>query len=322
MLINFPEGQRTVRLIFIQRIRTMWWATRVLRYLYLKITVTFLRTLFEFTRPAIIAKNPHTSIQIPSRDARRAIAAHLYTRDALPPSAPRPALINFHGSGFIFPAFGEDDEFCHYVRQNTDYTVIDVQYRLSPENPFPAAVHDVEDVVRWVLGQPDEFDLSRLSVSGFSAGGNLALAASCALLPPHTFRSALAFYPGTDLVKNPDEKIAPDTSGKVIPPRIARFFNNCYVPVGIDARDPRISPRYADPARFPPNLLIITAARDNLAPEAEELASIIQKQTDYRVVVRRMEDCEHGFDKRATPGTAHAEAKSTAYSMAVDMLKD
>lgn len=299
----------------------MWWATRILRYLYLKVTVTFLRTLFKLTRPAIIAKNPHKSIQIPSRDAKRTITAHLYTKDALP-STPRPVLINFHGSGFIFPAFGDDDEFCHYVRQNTDYTVIDVQYRLSPEHPFPAAVNDVEDVVQWVLGQPDRFDLSRLSISGFSAGGNLALAASCAILPQDTFRSVLAFYPGTDLVKNPDEKIAPDTSGKAIPPWIARFFNKCYIPVGVDARDPRISPRYADPVRFPPNVLIITAARDNLALEAEELASIIQKQTNHRVVVQRMDHGEHGFDKRATPGSVHAEAKITAYLMAIDMLKD
>ncbi|KAJ5217164.1 hypothetical protein N7468_010172 [Penicillium chermesinum] len=118
----------------------------------------------------------------------------------------------------IFPAFGEDDEFCHYISQNADYAVLDVAYRLSPENPFPAAVNDVEDAVRWVLSQPEKFDLSRLSISGFSAGGNLALVASGVLMPPKTFRSVLAFYPGTDLTRIPEEMVAPDPTGKVIPP--------------------------------------------------------------------------------------------------------
>ncbi|KAJ5605618.1 hypothetical protein N7510_008399 [Penicillium lagena] len=300
----------------------MWRVTLFFRNLYLRIAVTFLRVVFKLTRPASVAKHVHTTLRISSRDAGRTITAHLYKRDTPTPSVPQPALINFHGSGMIFPAFGSDDEFCHHVCQNTDYAVIDVQYRLSPENPFPAAVNDVEDVIRWVLGQPDKYDLTRLSASGFSAGGNLALVAAGVLLPQDTFRSVLAFYPGVDLAKNPAEKIAPDTSGKAIPPRIARFFNNCYIPVDVDARDPRISPLYADPTRFPTRLLMITAGRDNLAPEAEELVSRVKKQADHHVVFQRMENCDHGWDKSVNAGPIQEEAKRRAYSMAIDMLRD
>lgn len=300
----------------------MWWTTRLLRYLYLKSIVTLFRTLFKLTRPAIVAKSPHQNIQIPSRDAKRVIAAHLYSIDGPPSSTLRPILINFHGSAMIFPSFGEDDEFCHYISQNTGYYVLDVQYRLSPENPFPAAVNDVEDAVRWVLSQPEKFDVSKMSVSGFSSGGNLALVASGVLMPKNTFRSVLTFYPGTDFTRTPEEITAPDPSGKVLPPAIRRLIQNCYIPVGFDAHDPRISPIYADPTHFPARVLVITAARDNMAPEAEDLANIPQKQDGSRVVVKRMEECIHGFDKRAIEGSVHARAKETAYSMAVDMLKD
>lgn len=263
----------------------------------------------------------HEAWKIPSRDAKRAIAVHVYSKVA-PPSTPQPTLINFHGSGMIFPAFGEDDEFCHYVSQNTEYVVLDVQYRLAPENPFPAAVHDVEDAVRWVLNHPDKFDLSRLSISGFSAGGNLALVASGVLLPRHTFRSVLTFYPGTDFTRVPEEMVAPDPQGKIIPPGMARMFRNCYIPLGVDARDPRISPLMADPDNYPDRALVITAARDNMAPEAEDLAAILQKRSTGHVVSKRMEQCEHGFDKRAVEGSVHARAKETVYAMAVDMLKE
>ncbi|KAJ5288062.1 hypothetical protein N7478_003748 [Penicillium angulare] len=299
----------------------MWRITLFFRNFYLRITVTLLRILFKLTRPAIATKNFHAALQIPSRDAGRNITAHLYKKDT-PPSRPQPVLINLHGSGMIFPAFGDDDEFCHHVFQRTDHAVIDVKYRLSPENPFPAAINDVEDLVRWIMAQPERYDLARLSISGFSSGGNLAIVAAAVLFPKDTFHSVLTFYPGTELASDPTGKIAPDNSGKLIPPRIARFFHCCYIPVGVDARDPRISPLFADFSNFPSKLLVVTAARDNMAPEAEEFAMRVKKQTGYEPVLQRMEQCEHGWDKNAKGGPVQEEAKRRAYSMAVDMLKE
>ncbi|KAL4888259.1 Alpha/Beta hydrolase protein [Aspergillus ambiguus] len=299
----------------------MWRITLFFRKIYLRITVTLLRSLFKLARPEIAAKNVHAALRVPSRDASRNITAHLYTRDTSP-SRPQPVLINFHGSGMIFPAFGDDDEFCHRISQSTDHAVIDVKYRLSPEKPFPAAINDVEDVVRWIMAQPEKYDLTRLSISGFSAGGNLAIVAAAVLFPKDTFHSVLTFYPGTDLASDPAGKIAPDNCGRLIPPWIASFFHRCYIPVGVDARDPQISPLFADFSNFPSKLLVVTAARDNMAPEAEEFAMRVKKQTGHEPVLQRMEQCEHGWDKYPEGGPVQEEAKRRAYSMAVDMLKD
>lgn len=60
--------------------------------------------------------------------------------------------------------------------------MVDVKYRLAPEHPFPAAFDDVEDVVKRVRSQPARFDQAHLSLSGFSAGGNLALAVASSSL--------------------------------------------------------------------------------------------------------------------------------------------
>jgi acetyl esterase/lipase len=301
----------------------MWRITLFFRNIYLRITVNLLRSVFKLTRATPVASNAHSTLNIPSRDAGRTITANLYTKDNKSPSTPQPTLINFHGSGMIFPAFSSDDAFCNHISQESNHAVIDVKYRLSPENPFPAAINDAEDTIRWVLSQPEIYDPARLSISGFSAGGNLAIVTAAVLMPKHTFHSVLTFYPGVDLASDPAGKIAPDPTGKLIPPCIARFFHRCYIPVGVDARDPRISPLFADLSGFEARLLVVTAARDNMAPEAEEFVSSVRKQTGRvdDVVLHRMEYCGHGWDKDPNVGAVQEEAKWRAYSMAIDMLK-
>ncbi|KAL3470957.1 Alpha/Beta hydrolase protein [Aspergillus californicus] len=286
-----------------------------LTYLYYKVLVLVIRALARPKRQ-VIAK-PDDVFRIKSRDPRRSIKAHIYKPEAV--SEPAPVLINFHGSGFILPLHGSDDEFCRLVSQRTGYTVLDVQYRLAPEHPFPAALNDVEDVVNWVLQQPDQFDRARIALSGFSAGGNLALAASANIFSRETFQAVLTFYPPVDLYTEPGAKSAPDSTGKPLPDRLARFFDSCYIPSSHNKKDPRISPYYAQSDLFPERVLIVTAAKDNLAPEAERLAMKIGQEADRKVVCQRMEGCDHGWN--ISPKNAvQREARDKAYDMVVAIL--
>ncbi|KAJ5573188.1 hypothetical protein N7450_010172 [Penicillium hetheringtonii] len=307
----------------------MWRITLLFRNIYLRITVTFLRTVYKLTRPTTITTNLHTKLQIPSRDKGRYIQAHLYTKNSISTTHtnnntannPQPILLNFHGSAMIFPAFGTDNGFCTYISKTTNHLVLDINYQKSPENPFPAALNDIQDSIQWILSQPHKYNQSQISLSGFSSGGNLAIVAATSLFPKDTFHSILTFYPGVDMASDPSLKVAPDKAGKLIPPAIARFFHNCYIPPGIDARDPRISPIFADLRNFSSRLLIVTAARDNMAPEAEEFGLRVERESGSEVVVKRMEECEHGWDKNLNAGEVQEEAKWRAYSLAVDMLE-
>lgn len=234
-------------------------------------------------------------LHIPSRDADRTIKVHVY-RSKATATAPTPILINFHGSGFIIPMHGTDDEFALRIAKDTPYTVYDVQYRLAPEHPFPAAPHDAEDAVKYVLGRPQEFDLSHVSVSGFSAGGNLALGLSGLIYPKDTFRHVLGFYPPTDIAKYGRDKVAPDTSGAPLPSWMTDVFTDCYLPAGVDRKQPLASPYYLPGDVFADNVLLITCACDNLAPETEELADKIAKAApEKHLVRRRMEHCNHAW---------------------------
>ncbi|KAI3171782.1 hypothetical protein CBS147317_1211 [Penicillium roqueforti] len=291
----------------------------ILRYYYNKCFVFLVRTMVRLTMK--VSASPDEVRHIKSRDAGRTIKIHLYQSSD---SGPSPVLLNFHEGGFLVPLHGGDDGFCRRISQETKYTVLDVSYRLAPEHPFPAALNDVEDAVKYVLTRPDEFDLTRVSMSGFSAGANLALATASNLFPPETFRSLLAFYPVTDIGSDPGAKIAPARADFVIPLALMRLFDRCYVPPSFDKRDPRISPTYAPADRFPRRVLMITADGDTLAPEGEELAERIKTLPGRHVVSERMRGCSHGWDKdkKTRAGTPQYQAKERAYQLACDMLNE
>lgn len=294
-----------------------------IRYCIDKCLVVIIRTLIaivSYFKRGGIKSYPDEVRQIPSRDTGRTIKVHVYTSSAPSPS---PVLINLHGSGFVLPHHGSDDAFCRQISQQTKCTVLDVRYRLAPEYPFPAALNDAEDTINYVLGRPHEFDRSRLSLSGFSAGANLVLAASSNLFAPDTFRSLIAFYPVTDLSAGTGTKVAPNPKGQAkIPAPLARLFNRCYVPASMDPRDPRISPTFAQIDRFPRRLLMITADGDNLAHEAEKIAGELSKLDGRHVVSQRMVGCSHAWDKTTRPDSPPhlLEAKKRAYQLAVEML--
>ncbi|KAI1174691.1 putative carboxylesterase [Nemania sp. FL0916] len=286
-------------------------------YLRLKVLIYAIRLIVRLVTPRIRAK-PDAILRIPSRDAGRTVTVHSYGPVEASPG-PRPVLINFFGSGFALPGFGADDLFCREISQHTGHTVLDIDYRLGPENPFPAAIHDVEDAVRYVLSKPDTYDAAHISVSGFSSGGTLALVAPT-LFPADTFRSLVAFYPSVDMAKDPAERKAPvegPTSGRA-PLFWTRLFREGYLG-GMNPEDPRISPIYADTTNYPKNMLVFTADYDTSASDAEVFVKGVEdnaRATDKRVVLRRMRGCGHGFDK----SKKNVAARTEAYAVAIDFL--
>ncbi|KAL2845304.1 Alpha/Beta hydrolase protein [Aspergillus pseudoustus] len=294
------------------------------RYLYLRALVTLSRLLLKLLTPPLKPR-PDDVLHIPSREKHRAIKVHVYK----PPienagNNPTCILINLCGTGLAIPFHGMDDNFCRFIANTTGHTVLDVEYRLAPEHPFPASLHDVQDTVQYVRDHSNkkENDTSpSLSISGFSSGGTLALAA-CTTLPRGTFKSLIAFYPATDLSTDPSLRKAPTTTAggkeKKRSPFWTRIFRESYIR-DMDARDPRISPAFADPAVFPRNVLVVTGELDASALEAEELAGRIKIDGEREVLLRRMTGCGHAFDKKLT-GDVVVEARKEAYGLAAQVL--
>ncbi|WP_373475769.1 alpha/beta hydrolase [Sphingorhabdus sp.] len=109
------------------------------------------------------------------------IAARIYdkreNRDA------GPVMVFFHGGGFVIGSIYTYEPYCAEVARLLDLPVISVDYRLSPEYPFPAPAEDCEAAARWIATSPDELGLevTGLITSGDSAGGNLTIVTTMAL---------------------------------------------------------------------------------------------------------------------------------------------
>lgn len=87
----------------------------------------------------------------------------------------QPALLWMHGGGYVMGDATLDDRTCRRFADVLGITVASVDYRLAPEHPYPAALHDCHAALRWLAQQPG-VDAGRIAVGGMSAGGGLAAA--------------------------------------------------------------------------------------------------------------------------------------------------
>ncbi|XP_059164228.1 esterase LipI-like [Physella acuta] len=95
-----------------------------------------------------------------------------------------PALIYFHGGGWVIGTADEMDIKAYDYAKSTNIIVINVDYRRAPDFPFPIPAQDCVEVTRYILQHGDQFgiDVNKVGVGGESAGGNLAAVVSLALL--------------------------------------------------------------------------------------------------------------------------------------------
>ncbi|KAJ2958866.1 hypothetical protein NQZ79_g5620 [Umbelopsis isabellina] len=93
-----------------------------------------------------------------------------------------------------------DNHWCRKVADEAESAVISINYAKAPEHPFPAALHQIRDVVLSLSSDPD-LDVSRLTIGGFSSGGNLAISYVLYCLQNQLALPVLCLpiYPATDL---------------------------------------------------------------------------------------------------------------------------
>ena len=117
-------------------------------------------------------------------------------------AAPQPVLVWYHGGGHVIGSLDTHDTMARNLCREAGCTVVSVDYRMAPEDPFPAAVDDCAAALRWIAehGGGIGADPERIAVGGDSAGGNLtavvALIARDEGGPP--LRHQLLVYPVTD----------------------------------------------------------------------------------------------------------------------------
>jgi acetyl esterase/lipase len=97
-------------------------------------------------------------------------------------AAPRGGLVHFHGGAFVVGDLELSESACSRYADRAGITVVDVDYRLAPEHPFPAGFEDCYAALEWTAAHCDDLgvDPRRIAVGGNSAGGGLAAAVALA----------------------------------------------------------------------------------------------------------------------------------------------
>lgn len=204
-----------------------------------------------------------------------AIPARLYTPLTLRDTgAGAPCMVFFHGGGWVIGDLDSHDVVCRTLAHEGEMLVIAVDYRLSPENKFPAAVEDAIAATAWVSANAAQFkiDAARIYVGGDSAGGNLSIVVAInARQNGPKLAGQMLIYPGTDFRMTHPSHSEPETDC-LLTHSVIRWFRDHYLNGAGDIDDWRCSPaRMADLRNLPP-AYVLTAGADPLRDEGDEFA--------------------------------------------------
>jgi acetyl esterase/lipase len=161
-----------------------------------------------------------------------------------------PALVWIHGGGYLIGNAAQDDALCRRFARRLGVTVANVDYRLAPEFPYPAALEDCYAALTWLAGLP-AVDPARVAIGGASAGGGLA--AALALLARDRAEVALAaqllVYPMLD-DRSGSEAGLHDANHRLWTQKSNKYAWDCY----LGAADPNVAvpARRADLSGLPP----------------------------------------------------------------------
>jgi acetyl esterase/lipase len=174
-----------------------------------------------------------------------------------------------HGGGYVVGSLKSHEGLAARIAKAAQATVLNIDYRLAPEHPFPAAVEDATAAYRWVLDQG--LDAARVVMGGDSAGGGLTVAAMVSL------RDAGILLPAAGVCLSPwvDLECIGDSmsSNAEVDPTVTREklteMTQTYLG-DADPRSPLAAPLYADLAGLPP-LLIQVGSIETLLDDSTRL---------------------------------------------------
>jgi acetyl esterase len=212
-------------------------------------------------------------------------------------SGPFPALVFFHGGGWVIGDLETQDGVCRALANGADCVVVSVDYRLAPENKFPAAPEDSYAAAKWVAANAASInvDPARIAVGGDSAGGNLA--AVTAQMARERGGPRLVFqllvYPVTDGACD-STSYRDNADGYLLTKDMMLWFWNHYVRNPEDRFNPMASPLRAHSLEGLPPALVQTAEFDPVRDEGEAYAARLM-EAGVPVRLTRYDGMIHGF---------------------------
>lgn len=182
-----------------------------------------------------------------------------------------PVVLHLHGGGFAFGSARCSVEFCERLAEAINGRCLALEYRLAPENPFPAALDDACAAFAWL--QEQGVPASQILISGESAGGGLALSTALALKQARQPNPAGLYLlsPLVDCTLSSPSIDAMEGKDPIIDRDILTYMATGYFQA-TPAQDPLVSPIFADLSKLPP-ILVQASKHEVLVDDAKRLAT-------------------------------------------------
>jgi acetyl esterase len=247
------------------------------------------RRVYRDTRAAVVPRAPEVA-ESRLLIAPGPVALRCYRPQGSKPEDKLPALVYFHGGGWVVGDPDTHDVLCRQLANGARCAVYSVDYRLAPEYPFPAALEDCVSATRFVASRH-----KIVAVGGDSAGGNLT--AAVALLARDQDGPRIAFqlliYPVVDQ-RMGHASIRRNGEGYILTKKAIEICRSMYLPNEADYLDWRASPLLAKSLAGLPPAYVITAGYDPLLDEGRAYAERMAKE-GVEVAYREYSDMVHGF---------------------------
>lgn len=187
-----------------------------------------------------------------------------------PEESPRGVYLHIHGGGWVLGGADQQDPMLERIADRTGLACVSVEYRLAPENPYPAGPDDCEAAAIWLAKNAKaEFGTDALVIGGESAGGHLSAVTLLRMRDKHGFtgfRGANLVFGAFDMSMTPSQRAFGDER-LILRTIDIEKFGDAFLPPHIDRRDPDVSPLYARLHDMPPALFSI-GTRDALIDDS------------------------------------------------------
>ncbi|WP_435153672.1 alpha/beta hydrolase [Haladaptatus sp. DFWS20] len=208
-----------------------------------------------------------------------------------------PVVVFYHGGGWVLGTLNSIDGVCRELAKRAECVVVSVDYRLAPEQPFPAGVDDAFAALEWVENHADSVggDPSKLGVAGTSAGGNLAAVTALRAreFDGPTLSHQCLLYPVTNHDFDTDSYVE-NGDGPLLSRSDMEWFWNQYLRSPVDGANPFASPlRASDLSGLPPTT-VVTCGYDPLRDEGIAYADRLA-EADVPVWHNHYPEMAHGF---------------------------
>ncbi len=208
-----------------------------------------------------------------------------------------PACVFYHGGGWVIGDLDTHDGVCRMLANESGCRVVSVDYRLAPENKFPAAFDDAYAALVWVEANASDHQINpnRLAVAGDSAGGNLAAAVALHAKAKGgpKLKYQVLLYPVTQ-ARAQTPSMAALATGYILEKASMTWFFDQYLPPDADLNDPRVSPLAAKDVLGVAPAYVMVAGFDPLKDEGRDYAAKL-KAAGVAVDFVEYESMVHGF---------------------------